>query len=420
MCGKLKDLTMSMTITQKILARAAKRENVSPGEIITCEIDIICIDEIQFPFFKNTLDKMGAKFIDKNRTIFVVDHYSPPTSLNQAKHNQMTRKFALSQGVNLLEGGIKEQLLWEHGLVKPGMVLVATDSHITTCGAFGAFAVAFGPSEAAMMAVTGESWFKVPQTIRCEIVGELPPFVTPKDIGLYILGERGVTFANYKAIEFCGPVIKALTMDGRITLCNMSTEMGAKNGIVESDSVTEAFFKGENYPKILSDPEILYVETLIVDASKLEPLVALPHSPGNVKPVSETRGTRIDQGFIGSCGNGNMEDLRIAAQILEGNTVNPHTRLIITPASRKLHIQAVSEGLIEIFLKAGAYVSGMTCSVCAGFEGCLLPEEVCITSSPRNFKGRMGSPEAFIYLASPATVAASAIKGKITDPREFM
>jgi 3-isopropylmalate/(R)-2-methylmalate dehydratase large subunit len=412
-----------MTITEKILAKAAKREKVSPGEIVVCKIDLICIDEVQFEIFESTLEKMGTPAINKEGVVFVIDHYFPPTSLDQARAIQMTREFASSHGLNALEGGIKDQLLWEHGLIRPEMILVATDSHINICGAFGAFAAAVGPSEAAMMAVTGQSWFKVPETIRCEMVGELQPLVTAKDIGLHILGERGVTFAAYKAIEFSGPLVESLSMDGRVTLCNMSTEMGAKNAIIEPDSVTEAFLKIRKvtgYPKIASDSDASYAETFVVDASKIEPLVALPHSPGNVKPLSQVQGTKIDQGFIGSCGNGNMEDLRIAARILKGRTINPNVRLIVTPASRELHIQASKEGLVEIFLKAGATVSGTTCSVCAGFEGCLLPKEVCITSSPRNFKGRMGSPEALIYLGSPATVAASAIKGKITDPREFV
>lgn len=412
-----------MTLTEKILARASGREKVSPGEIVTCEVDLICIDEIQFPIFKGTLEKLETDSILKEKTVFVLDHYCPPTSLNQARANQLVQEFALSHGCDLLTGGIKDQLLWENGYIRPGMVIVATDSHINTCGAVGAFAAAFGPTEAAMMAVSGDSWFKVPETIRCEITGKLRPFVTPKDIGLHILGTRGVTFAGSKAIEFCGPAVKDFSMDARVTLCNMTTEMGAKNGIVAPDSVIEAFLRARNvtdFPMVAADSDALYGDSIAVDVSTLEPLVALPHSPGNVKPVSEVAGTKIHQGFIGSCGNGNMDDLRIAARILQGNTINKNTRLIVTPASRELHIQAVSEGLIEVFLRAGAIVSGMTCSVCAGFEGCLLPGEICITSSPRNFKGRMGSPEAFIYLGSPATVAASAVRGAITDPREFL
>lgn len=413
---------MPMTITEKILAKAAGRKQVFPGEMVTCKVDLICIDEIQIPIFKDTLEKMGSDAVDKERTVFVIDHFCPPTNLHQAESNQMIREFALSRGLRFLEGGIKDQLLWENGLIRPGMVLVATDSHITTCGALGAFAAPFGPSEAAIMAVHDHHWFRVPETIRCEIVGELQPFVTPKDVGLYILSQKGVTFANYKAIEFCGPAVGDFSMDARVTLCNMTTEMGAKNGIIAPDSVTETFLKAHNVhdcPRIVSDADAVYFESIRVDLSQLEPLVAAPYSPGNVSRIAEARGTGIDQAFVGSCGNGNMEDLRLVARMLEGRSVHPRTRLIITPASRKVHLQALSEGLIETFLKAGAVVSGQTCSVCAGLEAPLLAGEVCITASPRNFKGRMGSPDANIYLGSPATVAASAVKGAITDPREF-
>ena len=411
---------MPMTITEKILARTAGLDKVSPGEMITCKVDLICIDEIQIFIFKDTLDKMGTDAVDKDRTVCVIDHFCPPTNMHQARANRTIRDFALSRGLTLLEGSIKDQLLWENGLIRPGMVLAATDSHITTCGALGAFASPFGPSEAAIMAVQDTYWFKVPETIRCEIRGELQPLVTPKDIGLYIFGQKGTTFANYKAIEYCGPTVSGFSMDARVTLCNMTTEMGAKNGIVAPDSVTEDFLKAfdvKDYPMITSDADAEYAETIRIDASQLEPLVAAPHSPGNVSPASDAAGTKIDQGFIGSCGNGNMDDLRIAAHILKGGTIHPQTRLIITPASRKVHLQALSEGLIETFLRAGALVSGQTCSVCAGMEAPLMDGEVCITASPRNFKGRMGSPEANIYLGSPATVAASAVRGVITDPR---
>ncbi len=413
---------MPMTITEKILARAAGVDQVSPGEIITCRVDLICIDEIQIFIFNDTLEKMGTDAVDKNRTVFVIDHFCPPTTLPQAGANRFIREFARTRGLKLLEGSIKDQLLWENGLVRPGMVLAATDSHITTCGALGAFAAPFGPSEAAIMAVQDHYWFRVPETIRCRITGKLPAMATTKDIGLYLLGKKGTTYANYKAIEFSGPAVAGFSMDARVTLCNMTTEMGAKNGIVAPDAVTEAFLQkwGVNdCPKIFGDAGASYSETIEVDASMMEPLVASPHSPGNVSPVSEVKGKRIDQAFVGSCGNGNMDDLRLTAQILKGKTVHPQTRFIITPASRAVYLQALSEGLIETFVRAGAMVSGQTCSVCAGMEAPLAAGEVCITASPRNFKGRMGSPEAEIYLASPATIAASAVNGAITDPREF-
>jgi homoaconitate hydratase family protein len=414
---------MSMTMAEKILARAGGREKVTPGEMITCKIDAVCIDELQFPFFKRTLEKMGTDLVDRNRLVLVVDHYSPPTTLEQAKAIHSLRQFARSKQLSPIEGGIKHQTLMENGFIRPGMVLVGTDSHMNTCGALGAFATAVGPAEAAMMAVTGESWFVVPETIRYEINGELKPFVTPKDIGLYILGERGLGTANYKAIEFTGHTVNGMTIDGRIVLCNVSTEMGAKTGIVAPDPVTENFLKTngvKNYKGMCSDADASYAETISINVSRLEPLVALPHSPANVTPVSKAAGTKIDQAFVGSCVGGNIEDLRLAARILRNHVIHPDTRLIVTPASRRIHLEALSEGLIDIFLKARAIVSGNSCSVCGAFEGVLAAGETCISTSPRNFLGRMGSPEALIYLGSPATVAASSIKGEITDPREFL
>ncbi len=413
---------MPMTLTEKILARAARREAVVPGEVVTCQVDLVCIDEIQMAIFKRTLDQLGTDRVIQEKTILVVDHFCPATNLDQARANQMVREFARSHHLRFLTGGIKDQILWESGLIRPGMLLVATDSHINTCGALGAFAAAFGPSDAALMAVKGEYWFKVPQTVRCEIMGTLPPLVTPKDIGLHILGKRGTDFANYKAIEFVGPTVRELSIDGRITLCNMSTEMGAKNAIVEPDSKTRAFLGLEDrleFPTWRSDPTAQFSETMVVDAGGLEPLVASPHSPQNVFPVKEVKGVKIDQCFIGSCGNGNMDDLRLTARLLKGRKVCPETRLIVTPASRHLYFQALAEGLIEIIHQSGATVSHQTCSVCAGMEAPLLANEVCLTASPRNFRGRMGSPDALIYLASPPTIVASAICGQIADPRDL-
>jgi 3-isopropylmalate/(R)-2-methylmalate dehydratase large subunit len=412
-----------MTLTEKILARAAGRDAVTPGEVVTCQVDLVCVDEIQIAIFKRTLDQLGTDRVIPEKTVLVVDHFCPATNLDQARANQMVREFARSHHLRFLTGGIKDQILWENGFIRPGMLLVATDSHVNTCGALGLFAAAFGPSDAAIMAVKGEYWFKVPQTVRCEIVGALPPLVTPKDIGLHILGLRGTDFANYKAIEFVGPTVRELSVDGRITLCNMSTEMGAKNAIIEPDLKTAEFLGLKDHPelKILkSDAAARFSETMTVDVGGLEPLVATPHSPKNVVPVKAAKGVKIDQGFIGSCGNGNMDDLRLTARLLKGRKVCPETRLIVTPSSRHVYQQALAEGLIEPILQSGAMLSGQTCSVCAGMEAPLLAKEVCLTASPRNFQGRMGSPEALIYLASPATIVASAIRGEIVDPRDLL
>ena len=413
---------MPMTMTEKILARAAGKPGVEANDIISCSVDLVCVDEIQIVIFLDTLKKLGVDSIKKGLTVCVIDHYCPPTSIDQARAVQAVRDFARSQGLVPLEGGIKHQLMMQEKLIRPGMVVTATDSHINTCGALGAFAAAFGPSEAAIMAATGLTWLKVPESIRCEIVGELSPYVTPRDIGFWILGERGLNFAGYKAVEFCGESIERMSLDGRITLANMSAEMGAKNAVIAADSVTEEYLKGgtaSDYAQLGADAGARYADSFRVEVSGLEPLVAMPHSPAKVKTVSEASGTEVDQAFIGSCVGGNIEDLRLAASILKGRKVSDKTRLIITPASREIHLQAVSEGLIEIFLQANAYVSGMTCSVCVGLEALLLPGQSCISTSTRNFKGRMGSPEALIYLASPATTAASAVAGRISDARDF-
>lgn len=412
-----------MTLTEKILARAAGREKLTPGELITCPVDMICVDEIQIGVFVETLERLGAKSVDPNRTIFVLDHHCPPVSLPQAEANRKLRDFAIRHGITVLQGGIKHQLLMEHGLVRPGMVLGATDSHINTCGVLGALAIAFGPNEAALIAVSGQTWLKVPETIMCEIVGELSPGVCPRDLGLFILSEKGLNFANYKALQFSGPTVKNMSFDGRLALCNMSTEMGSKNGIIQFDGVGRSYLneKGVNdFFSLSGDSQADYIETMTVNAASIEPLVALPHSPDNVKPVDDIAGVHINQAFIGSCLGGNLDDLRTAAKILNGRTVHPETSLIVTPASRQIYFQAIREGLLEILVQANTIVSGMTCSVCVGLEAPLIAGDVCLSNSTRNFKGRMGSPEAEIYLASAATVAASAIEGQITDPRNYV
>lgn len=412
-----------MNITETIMARSANKTEVMPGQIITCELDLICIDEIQIPIFSKTLAEIGDSTIFRDKTIFVIDHYCPPTSIHQAAVVRQVRDFASIHNCKLLEGGIKHQLLLEGGYARPGILIAATDSHINTCGAVGAFAAAFGPAEAAIMALTGFSWFRVPETIKFEITGKLDSFITPRDIGLAILGERGLNFANYMAIEFGDRTENGLSIEERMALCNMSTEMGAKVAVFEVDDITKAFLldRGiKEYQKIPASTSCHYAATFHTDISRLQPMIALPDSPANVTSVDKVVEKKIDQAFIGSCLGGNIEDLRTAARIFDGHKVHLGTRVIITPASRQIYQEALSEGLIEIFLSANAHISGGTCSVCIGAEAPLLAGESCISTSTRNYKGRMGSVDSHIYLASSATVAASAIRGKITDPREFL
>jgi 3-isopropylmalate/(R)-2-methylmalate dehydratase large subunit len=412
-----------MNITEQIMARSANRSEVTPGQIITCELDLICIDEIQIPIFAKTLAEMRTSAILRDKTVFVIDHYCPPTSIHQATVVRQVRDFASLHQCKLLEGGIKHQLLLEGGYARPGIMIAATDSHINTCGAVGAFAAAFGPAEAAMMASTGSSWFRVPETIKFEITGRLDSLTTARDVGLAILGEKGLNFANYMAIEYWDRTENGLSIEERMALCNLSTEMGAKVAVFEADDVTKSFLldRGiKGYQEISTGSAGHYAATFHADISRLEPMIALPDSPANVTSVDKVVGKKIDQAFVGSCLGGNIEDLRIAARIFDGHKVHPGTRVIITPASRRIYGEALSEGLIEVFLRANAHISGGTCSVCIGAEAPLLAGESCISTSTRNYRGRMGSADSHVYLASSATVAASAVRGRITDPREFL
>jgi len=318
-------------------------------------------------------------------------------------------------------GGVCHQVMPEKGHVIPGTMMVGADSHTCTYGALGAFATGIGSTEAAAVFATGKIWLKVPETVKVNVEGKFKPYVTPKDLILSIIGRVGADGATYKAIEFTGSTIRGMSMAGRMTLCNMTVEMGAKNGIVEPDEITREFLEGrvtKPYKEFKSDADAKYEKALEFDVSKLEPTVACPSSVDNVRPVSEVGDVPIEQAFIGSCTNGRLEDLRMAAQIMKGKTVKDGVRAIVIPASQEVYRQAVDEGLVEIFTDAGALVCGSACGPCLGGHiGLLAAGETCVSTSNRNFIGRMGSTQASVYLASPATVAASALTGKITDPR---
>jgi len=314
----------------------------------------------------------------------------------------------------------------EKGHVVPGTVIVGADSHTCTYGAFGAFATGIGSTEAAAVFATGKIWLKVPEAVKVNVTGQFQKYVTPKDLILSIIGKMGVDGATYKSTEFTGPTIKSMCIAGRMTLCNMAVEMGAKNGIIEPDETTRKFLEGRtnralpNFESLKSDTDAVYERTVEFDASKLEPQIACPSSVDNVKPISEAGNIPIEQAFIGSCTNGRIEDLRLAAQILKGKRVKDNVRTLVIPASQEVYKQALNEGLLEIFTDAGAIVCGSACGPCLGGHiGLLAADEVCVSTSNRNFIGRMGSTQASVYLASPATVAASAVTGKITDPRKL-
>lgn len=418
-----------MTITEKILAHSAGLDQVKPGEIIDAKVDMAMANDITGPLAIKEFRRIGIKRVwDNRRIVLVLDHQVPADSARSAELHKIMREFAEEQGIEYFydvgDGGICHQVMVERGHVRPGELIVGADSHTCTYGALGAFATGIGSTEMAAVFATGRIWLKVPETIKINVTGRFQDLVTPKDLILYVIGKIGADGAIYKAIEFAGPTIRDMSISGRLTLCNMVVEMGAKNGIIEPDEKTIEYVRSRTdkpFRTFKSDPDAKYERIIEFNVDSLEPMVACPHSVDNVRPVKDVEGIEIDQAFIGSCTNGRLEDLELAARILKGRRVKKGVRLIVTPASTQVYLEALEMGLISIFIKAGACVSNPTCGACfGGHMGLLAPGEVCISTSNRNFVGRMGSTEAMIYLASPATVAASAVEGKITDPRRFM
>ncbi len=417
-----------MNISEKILAKVSGKTNVQPGDIVDANVDVIMVHDLTGPLAIEAFKKIGvSKVWDNKKVVIILDHQIPAESVKMAELHKMLRKFAEEQAIRIYdvgEGGICHQVMPEKGYVTPGALIVGADSHTCTYGAFGAFATGIGSTEAAAVFATGKIWLKVPETIKFNVQGQLQKYVTPKDLILHIIGKVGVDGAIYKSVEFAGPTMQAMSIAGRMTVCNMAVEMGAKNGIVEPDETTSSFLqqrvaKLPNFKSLKSDPDAKYEKTIDINVSDLEPQVAVPSSVDNVKPISKVADVAVDQAFIGSCTNGRIEDLRIAAQILKGKKVKKGVRALVIPASQEVYAQAIKEGLVEVFTEAGALVCGATCGPCLGGHiGLLASGETCVSTSNRNFIGRMGSPQANVYLASPAVVAASALTGKITDPRK--
>ena len=414
------------TISEKIFSAASGRD-VWAGDLVVAEVNSAMAHDGTALLAIEAFEEMGGtKVWNPSRVALFLDHVAPSSNETFSKVHKRMRRFAFKHGIPLYEvgSGVCHQLMVEEGYVRPGELVVGADSHTCTYGALGAFATGIGSTEMAAVFLSGKLWFKVPETLKIEIEGSLPPFVTPKDVALRVIGEVGADGATYQAVELHGSTIEEMSVEGRLTLCNMAVEMGAKTGIINPDEKTYSYLSqlGLNPGRGLSsDPDAQYAKTLELDVSSLEPQVACPHAVDNVKPVSEVEGTPVDQAFIGSCTNGRTEDLAVAAAILKGRRVKEGVRLLVTPASQEVYLEALKLGLLEVFVKAGAYVCNPTCGACfGGHMGLLAPGETCISSSNRNFVGRMGSPEASIYLASPATVAASAVTGEITDPRRLM
>jgi len=415
-----------MNIVEKILAKASGKDEVTPGEMVEASIDVAMIHDLTGPLTIESFQKIGAEKVwDTQRIIIILDHLVPANSVKSAELHKIVRNFANEQKIenfyDIGHGGVCHQVMPEKGHVRPGELIVGADSHTCTYGAFGAFATGIGSTEMAAVFVTGTLWFKVPRAIRVNVTGRFQDLVTPKDLILNIIGHIKVDGAIYDGVEFAGPAIRNMSVDGRMVLCNMAVEMGAKTGIIEPDKTTLNYVKNRtNKPlkPVKSDPDATYKKVLDLDVTDMEPQVSCPHSVDNVKPVSEVDEVEIDQAFIGSCTNGRLEDLRLAARLLERRKIQKGVRMLVTPASQEVYLKALREGLIKTFVEAGAYVCNPTCGPCLGGHlGLLASGEVCISSSNRNFIGRMGSPKAYVYLASPATVAASAVTGKIADPR---
>ncbi len=387
------------------------------------------IHDLTGPLAVKSFEKIGIKRVWNNQKIIVVlDHQVPAESIKAAELHKTMRSFAKNQKLKIYDvgkGGICHQVLPENGHVLPGRIILGADSHTCTHGAFGAFATGIGSTEAAAVMATGKIWLKVPKTIKINVKGKFKKFVTPKDLILFIVGKIGAGGAIYNSIEFAGPTIATMSMAGRMTLCNMAVEMGAKNGIIEPDKTTEKFLEGRTkqtekaFEIFRSDIDTPYEKIVNIDVTDLEPQIACSPSVDNIKGISQVEDIQINQAFIGSCTNGRIEDLRIAAKILKGKRVKDDVRTLVIPASQEVYSQALTEGLVEIFTDSGAFVCGATCGPCLGGHiGLLAKGEVCVSTSNRNFIGRMGSKEAKVYLASPATVAASAITGKISDPQK--
>ncbi len=420
---------MGMTITEKILAQHADLPEVRPGDLVECRVDMLFANDITAPLAIQQFERIGVdRVFDPDRIAFVLDHYSPAKDIASAEQCRITREFVRKHGLphfyDVGRAGIAHVLLAEEGFVLPGEVFVGADSHTCNHGALGAFATGVGSSDLAAAMATGRLWFRVPPTLRFVFRGERKPWVTGKDLVLRIIGDIGVDGARYAAMEFSGPVLQQLTLDERFSITNMAVEAGAKNGIMEPDEVVLEWVRRRArrpFTPVYGDPDAEYAAVYEYDVTDMEPVVAAPPSPDNVVPVTEVRGVRVDQCFIGTCTNGRIEDLRQAARVLAGRRVHPEVRLIVIPASPHVYRQALEEGLIQIFLEAGAAVGTPTCGPCiGGHMGVLAEGEVCVSTSSRNFIGRMGHRASQVYLANAAVAAAAAVAGKIVHPAEVV
>lgn len=415
------------TIAEKILATKSGKTSVRPGEIVDAYPDLVMSHTATWRSV-SVMQKVGAaKLYDPDRLAVVLDHIAPAKTEKNATDQQVSRNFARTNGINKfydVDAGIAHLVLMEAGHVAPGDLIVGTDSHCTIYGTLGALGTGIGYTEVASVWITGKLWMKVPETFKISLTGKLAPGVYSKDLMLYLIGSLGADGCGYKAVEFHGDATTGLSVSERMTMTNLAMEMGVKCAFVPPDAKTEEYLRGrldasKRYQPVFADADAVYEKELSVDLGQLEPMVACPHEVQNTKPVQAVQGTRIDQAFLGSCANAKYEDLEVAARILKGRRVHPNVRLIITPGSKEILLEASKTGVFQTLLESGGMFTNPGCGACAGDGGVLADGEVCLSTANRNFIGRMGSSKAEIYLSSPATLAASAIKSVVSDPREF-
>ena len=420
---------MGMTMTQKILAAHAGLEFVTAGQLIEAKLDVVMANDITGPMALPILKQMSDTVFDKDKVVFVPDHFTPNKDIKSAENSKAIREFSKEQGLKWYfeqgKSGVEHAILPEAGVVAAGECIIGADSHTCTYGALGAFSTGVGTTDIATGMATGELWFKVPGAIRFILKGKLSPYVSGKDVIIHIIGKIGVDGALYKSMEFTGDGIANLTMDDRFTMANMAIEAGAKNGIFPVDALTEEYLKAhteKQYQVYEADADAEYEETIEIDLSEVRPTVAFPHLPGNAKTLDEIEAMepiKIDQVVIGSCTNGRISDMRKAAAILKGHTVHPDVRVMVVPATQKIYKQCIEEGLLDIFVDAGCAVNTPSCGPCmGGHMGVMAAGEKCVSTTNRNFVGRMGHVDSLIYLASPEVAAASAIAGQIANPEK--
>lgn len=416
-----------MTIAEKILAVHAGLDEVVPGQLIECELDVVHANDITAPIAIDVCRQVGDEVFDPARVVLVPDHYTPNKDIKSAEQAKIMREFAHEQGIEHYYevgcAGIEHALLPEKGVVVPGDLTIGADSHTCTYGALGAFSTGMGSTDVGVAFATGSAWFKVPESIKVVLEGEFAPGVSAKDLILHIIGQIGVDGALYQVLEFTGPAVAQISMDGRFTICNMAIEAGAKTGIFAVDDVTRAYVEPRAerpWVEYASDEDARYARTIHVDVSQVAPTVSLPHLPSNTRSAADCNDMRIDQVIIGSCTNGRIEDMRTAADVLRGREVASDVRCIIIPATQDVYRQCMHEGLLDVFLDAHCAVSTPTCGPClGGYMGVLASGERCIATTNRNFVGRMGAKDSEVILASPAVAAASAVAGYVCTPEQL-